>query len=68
MIVKVVDDDLCPLRPFPNRLQPLFSWIAVGAFDYQPAKIFIHRLIRPVFVRTDNRDAAPLIAKLPPRL
>jgi len=49
------------------------DWRRIGEehsdrLDYQPAKIFIHRLIRPVFVRTNDRDTAPLIANLPPRL
>ena len=36
--------------------------------DYQPAKIFIRRLIRPTYVKIADREAAPVTAKLPPGL
>jgi transposase len=49
------------------------AWRRIGEehsdrLDYQPGKIFIHRLVRPVFVHMADRDAAPLTAALPPRL
>lgn len=49
------------------------AWRKIGEehsdrLDYQPAKIFIHRLIRPTYVHVGDRDAAPITAKLPPRL
>jgi hypothetical protein len=37
-------------------------------FDYQPAVIFIERIIRPVFVARENPDAAPLKSPAPPSL
>jgi len=49
------------------------AWRRIGqeqsdTLDYQPGKIFIRRLIRPTYVRDADRDAAPVTAKLPPRL
>ncbi|MFT3990025.1 MAG: IS66 family transposase [Luteolibacter sp.] len=65
----VVEETLLPeaVKACPD------AWRRIGEehsdrLDYQPARIFIHRLIRPVFVRTTDRDAAPVTAKLPPRL
>jgi len=60
------------LVPEPVKASPA-AWRKIGEehsdrLDYQPAKIFIHRLIRPTYVRIDDRDAAPITAKLPPRL
>jgi transposase len=58
--------------PGPVKASPE-TWRKIGEehsdrLDYQPAKIFIHRLIRPTYVRSDDRDAAPITAKLPLRL
>jgi len=60
------------LLPEPVQACP-DAWRRIGEehsdrLDYQPGKIFIHRLVRPVFVRVADRDAAPVTAKLPPRL
>jgi transposase len=49
------------------------AWRRIGeeqsdSLDYQPGKVFIRRLVRPVFVKIADRDAAPVTAKLPPRL
>lgn len=60
------------LLPEPVKACP-DAWRRIGEehsdrLDYQPGKIFIHRLVRPVFVRVADRDAAPVTAKLPPRL
>lgn len=60
------------LLPEPVKVCP-DAWRRIGEersdrLDYQPGKIFIHRLVRPVFVRVADRDAAPVIARLPPRL
>jgi transposase len=60
------------LLPEPVKACP-DAWRRIGEehsdrLDYQPGKIFIHRLVRPVFVRVADRDAAPITAKLPPRL
>jgi len=49
------------------------AWRRIGeemsdSLDYQPGKVFIRRLIRPVFVKIADRDAGPVTAKLPPRL
>jgi len=60
------------LLPDPVKACPQ-AWRRIGeeksdSLDYQPGKIFIRRLVRPVFVRIADRDAAPVTAKLPPRL
>jgi transposase len=60
------------LLPEPVKACP-DAWRRIGEehsdrLDYQPGKIFIHRLVRPVFVQVADRDAAPVTAKLPPRL
>ena len=60
------------LLPEPVKACPE-AWRRIGeersdSLDYQPGKIFIRRLVRPVFVRVADRDAAPVTAKLPPRL
>jgi transposase len=60
------------LLPDPVKACPE-AWRRIGEekseqLDYQPGKIFIRRLIRPTFVKVADRDAAPLTAKLPPRL
>jgi transposase len=60
------------LLPGPVKACP-GAWRRIGeelseSLDYQPGKVFIRRLIRPVFVRVADRDAAPVTAKLPPRL
>lgn len=60
------------LLPEPVKACP-DAWRRIGEehsdrLDYQPGKIFIHRLVRPVFVRVADRDAAPVTAVLPPRL
>ena len=59
------------LLPEPVKACP-DAWRRIGqehsdSLDYQPGRIFV-RLIRPVFVRISDRDAAPVTAKLPPRL
>lgn len=60
------------LEPEPVKACP-DAWRRIGqetsdTLDYQPARIFIRRLVRPVYVRRDDREAAPLVAKFPPRL
>jgi len=60
------------VEPEPVRACPE-AWRRIGeetsdTLDYQPARIFIRRLVRPVYVRRDDREAAPITAKLPPRL
>jgi len=60
------------LLPEPVKACPE-AWRRIGqeqsdSLDYQPGRIFIRRLIRPTYVRDADRDAAPLTAKLPPRL
>jgi len=65
----VVEEVLLPeaLKACPD------AWRRIGeersdSLDYQPGKVFIRRLVRPVFVKVADRDAAPVTAKLPPRL
>lgn len=36
--------------------------------DFIPAKFFRHRIIRPKYVRIDNRQAAPVVAPAPKRI
>jgi transposase len=60
------------LLPEPVKACPE-AWRRIGeersdSLDYQPGKVFIRRVIRPVFVKIADRDAAPVTAKLPPRL
>ncbi|BCU78065.1 IS66 family transposase [Luteolibacter sp. LG18] len=60
------------LLPEPVKACPE-AWRRIGEersdqLDYQPGRIFIRRLIRPTYVRVADRDAAPVTAKLPPRL
>lgn len=60
------------LLPEPVKACP-HAWRRIGeeksdSLDYQPGKVFIRRLVRPVFVKIADRDAAPVTAKLPPRL
>jgi len=60
------------LLPDPVKACP-DAWRRIGeeksdSLDYQPGKVFIRRLVRPVFVKIADRDAAPVTAKLPPRL
>ena len=60
------------LLPEPVKACPE-AWRRIGEetsdrLDYQPGRVFIHRLIRPTYVRVADRDAAPVTAKLPPRL
>lgn len=60
------------LLPEPVKACPEI-WRRIGeeksdSLDYQPGRVFIRRLIRPVFVKIADRDAAPVTAKLPPRL
>lgn len=60
------------LLPEPVKACPE-AWRRIGeekcdSLDYQPGKVFIRRLVRPVFVKIADRDAAPVTAKLPPRL
>jgi transposase len=58
--------------PEPVKACPQ-AWRRIGeetsdSLDYQPGRVFIRRLVRPVFVKIADRDAAPVTAKLPPRL
>ena len=60
------------LLPEPVKACPE-AWRRIGqehsdSLDYQPGRIFIRRLVRPTYVRVADRDAAPVTAKLPPRL
>jgi len=60
------------LDPEPVKACPE-AWRRIGeeisdSLDYQPGRVFIRRLVRPTYVRIADRDAAPVTAKLPPRL
>lgn len=60
------------LEPEPVKACPE-AWRRIGqeisdTLDYRPARIFVRRLVRPVYVRREDREAAPITAKLPPRL
>ena len=44
------------------------AWRRIGeeksdSLDYQPGKVFIRRIVHPVFVNVADRDAAPVTAK-----
>jgi len=34
--------------------------------DFEPARFFMHRIVRPKYVRRQEVDAVPIVAKLPP--
>ena len=49
------------------------QWRRIGEevseqLDYEPGRFLRRRLVRPKYVRRDDRDAAPVIAPLPARL
>ena len=49
------------------------QWRRIGEevseqLDYEPGRFLRRRLVRPKYVRKDDRDAAPVIAPLPARL
>lgn len=49
------------------------QWRRIGQevseqLDYEPGRFLCRRLVRPKYVRKDDRDAAPIMAPLPPRL
>jgi transposase len=60
------------LEPEPVKAAPE-QWRRIGEevseqLDYEPGRFLRRRLIRPKYVRKDDRDAAPVIAPLPARL
>src|SRR5215204_6040530 len=47
------------------------AWRRIGEevserLDFEPARFFKHRIVRPKYVRRREQDAVPVIAKLPP--
>jgi transposase len=49
------------------------AWRRIGEevseqLDYEPGRFFRRRTVRPKYVRIANREAPPIIAKLPPKL
>ena len=60
------------LDPEPVKAAP-GEWRRIGEevseqLDYEPGRFLRRRLVRPKYVRKDDRDAAPVIAPLPARL
>ena len=60
------------LDPEPVKAAP-GEWRRIGEevseqLDYEPGRFLRRRLVRPKYVRRDDRDAAPVIAPLPARL
>jgi transposase len=60
------------LDPEPVKAAPE-QWRRIGEevseqLDYEPGRFLRRRLVRPKYVRKDDRDAAPVIAPLPERL
>ena len=60
------------LEPAAVRQAPA-EWRRIGEevseqLDYEPGRFLRRRLVRPKYVRKDDRDAAPVIAPLPARL
>lgn len=60
------------LDPEPVQQQPA-AWRCIGQetseqLDYEPGRFLLRRLIRRKYVHRTQRDHAPLIAPLPPRL
>ena len=56
-----------PVKACPNAWRRIGQEIS-DSLDYQPARVFVRRLVRPVYVRREDRESAPIRAKLPPRL
>lgn len=60
------------LEPAAVKAEP-DQWRRIGQevseqLDYEPGRFLRRRLIRPKYVRRDDKDAAPVIAPLPERL
>jgi len=60
------------LEPEPVQAAPE-QWRRIGEevseqLDYEPGRFLRRRLVRPKYVRKDDRDAAPVVAPLPARL
>ncbi|MEK7757598.1 MAG: IS66 family transposase [Planctomycetota bacterium] len=60
------------LEPAAVQAAPA-EWRRIGEeiseqLDYEPGRFLRRRLVRPKYVRKDDRDAAPVIAPLPARL
>lgn len=60
------------LDPEPVKQAPA-QWRRIGQevseqLDYEPGRFFRRRLIRPRYIRVDDKEAAPIIAPLPQRL
>jgi transposase len=60
------------LEPEPVKAAP-GEWRRIGEevseqLDYEPGRFLRRRLVRPKYVRKDDRDAAPVVAPLPARL
>jgi transposase len=60
------------LEPAIVQAEPK-QWRRIGQeiseqLDYEPGRFLRRRLVRPKYVRCDDRDAAPVIAPLPARL
>ncbi len=65
VVEEVLDPELVKAAPE--------QWRRIGEevseqLDYEPGRFLRRRLVRPKYVRKDDRDAAPLIAPLPARL
>ncbi|MBX3742145.1 MAG: hypothetical protein KF712_14200 [Akkermansiaceae bacterium] len=48
-----------PVKACPDASRRIGEEHSDRLSDYQPGKIFIHRLVRPCLVRVADRDAAP---------
>lgn len=53
-----------PVKANPDGFRQIDE-VVTDRFDYQPAKIFIKRTVRPVFVPRKNPDAVPIKAPAP---
>jgi len=56
-----------PVKACPDAWREI-DRVETDRLDYQPASVFIERLIRPVFVRCSDPDAAPIKSPAPPSM
>jgi transposase len=56
-----------PVKANPDGFRQIDE-VVTDRFDYQPAKIFIKRTVRPVFVPRKDPDAVPIKAPAPPTI
>lgn len=63
----VVEEILVPeaVRAAPEAYRRIGEEVS-ERLDFEPARFFMHRIVRPKYVRRQEADAVPIVAKLPP--